>query len=394
MHKIIFIHFHGASIGEAKSNLKVFNELNASKNNLQFVYCFSYTSDRAISALSSLKGRDNVHFINLKEHKTNLAGHIDLICSNYNIEKKVLIIAEKDYYPHLIGYYTKSKSYIINIDAKPPRSILSRILFMIARPYDKYNKIYCDTYNTAGIIESYISSANNKAENIKIVGSLKARRTISHCPNYNSFWVIVYLSMRYEECASLVQIIDYLKRARKPLMHIIIPAYGQDIPSKRNKYNRFFKKISKMLPDIESCDSVGDFNEHIYNHRIGNYIYTKTGDVDSILRYAKVAVVGGTLNNSTLSKGRGHNVYEPLSFAIPTLVGESYINWRNIYNELIDAEILFSGKTNEISQRILELVGSHDFYLNNCMRILNASNLQKGVEASSIIAKDILSMLG
>lgn len=343
------IHFHAASIGETKCALRIINALNVQRYWENKAILFTYTSKYAEAYL--IKEGATFEFchvsrISLRESWCKLG--------ETSYTKKVLVILEKDRINKLIKFYKQNGGIVLNLEAKPPQSLKSAIYEKyIAKSLTKIDRFTCENDEMRSGILSYNCNAK-----VDITGTLKAPDSIGDVKSLQGTRNIVYVSVRNHEVAVLAHIINSLKTVDVPLRHIIIPRYIKSSWLRHKDINSFHKGINKRLRGVIMAGNYAEFTRCIDTIDLGILVYHGLGDVERILNMSHVAVVCGTLCNGIISKSKGHNVYEPLSLNIPTIIGPNYDNWASSIRMLKQEHLIYECGPQEIPTKIKEIIRS------------------------------------
>jgi 3-deoxy-D-manno-octulosonic-acid transferase len=97
------------------------------------------------------------------------------------------------------------------------------------------------------------------------------------------------------------------------------------------------------------CSELGETANHIPGGAI--VLLDTIGDLASMYSVATVAFVGGSL----VAKG-GHNPLEPAQFGIPVVMGESYVNFKEIVGAMRDADAIRIVGREELSGVLVSLL--------------------------------------
>ena len=364
------LHFHAASIGETKCAYKVIQRLSENGEFLKDKHLLlTYTSDYAYMFFK--KANINIDIDIKKLSDIKIAEYLNSIGVNEST-KNILIILEKDRRTCLIDVYEKIGT-IINIEAKPPQSTKSiRYEKYIAKSLNKINLYMCENQQYSSDILKY----NNKA-NILITGTLKMPDIEAEAKTLLGPRNIVYISVRVHEIPVLANIINNLKSIDIPLRHIVIPRYVKSdmLPSKN--YKIFSSVINRYIKNINIVSSNEDLLLNMEKHDVGVFMYNAIGDVETILKNMHVAVVCGSLCDFGMFRSKGHNVYEPLAYNIPTIIGPKYQNWKYAVQNLLDDGLIIECKPNEIAEEVSKLVRSPTEY-NQLSTSISESPILKG----------------
>lgn len=396
------LHFHAASVGEVTCAFRVIKCLSLKGYGSlddKFVL-LTYTSNSVKSLIKEEELKElGKAFIDIKIKKYKKKKIISLLNkkrSENNILKMLLIIMEKDRKLGLLKYYKQHDGRIFNIEAKPPQSQKNKFYEKyISKSLEKIDFFLCESKNYKKDILEYSSKAN-----IAVTGTIKGSiDKIDEISNIDGVVNIAYISVRLHEVTALAKIINNLKEVKSTIRHIIIPRYVEpSIYWPPKDIIRFVAKARKSVGEIIVIKKYDDLSKTLDDIKSGIIIYQKMGDVLGVLNNIHVAVVCGSLCHGIITKSKGHNVFEPLSRNIPTIIGKKHVNWDYTMKEMLEEEILISEDPNKMHAVIKRLLSDSAYY-EEISRCINGSSYleyhrQSTKKASDHIKAFFLNNLG
>lgn len=401
------LHFHAASVGEVTCAFRVIKCLKGNGSLEDKFVLLTYTSNSVESFIKKDKQaeewkeewkeewEDLRKTLDIMErykicNSDRIISKLDKVRKENSIAKMLLIIMEKDRQPGLLKYYEKHGGRIYNFEAKPPQSVINKLYEQyISNSLNRIDFFLCENENYENDILRYIGDNEENKAKIKVTGTIKGSiDKTNKISSIDGVVNIAYISVRPEEITALAKIINELRGVNRTIRHIIIPRYVEpSLAWPPKDINRFVAKIRKKVGTIIVVKEYDELTKTLDDIECGIIIFQEMGEVLNVLNNIHVSVVCGSLCHGS----KGHNVFEPLSRNIPTIIGTEYINWNYTMERMKKEGILISKNPKEIHTEIERLLLDPSHYEGISKKINDSryfkDNLQPTREAADCINK-------
>ncbi|AOA59639.1 3-deoxy-D-manno-octulosonic acid transferase [Acinetobacter larvae] len=173
-----------------------------------------------------------------------------------------------------------------------------------------------------------------------------------------------------EERVLLEALKDYLQQNRHALC-IVVPRHPE-------RFEEVFNQIQQLALTVQRRSLAQPIQADTQV-----YLADSMGELWLWYALSQVAYVGGSLNEP----GGGHNILEPLSLGLATVIGPNYFNFQSIVTEFKQAQaIAIQNNAADIAQSIVQCLEQPEFaaqYQQHAQSVLarNQGSLQRHIQA-------------
>ncbi len=291
-----------------------------------------------------------------------------------------LVIVETELWPNVLHHVEKKGIPIIVVNARMSERSFSRYkkipgLFQLIGP--KLSEVLCHHSQDAqrfiklGLSPHRVSVTGSIKYDLEIPSDAieQGRQLREALFGVRPVWVLA--SSHRGEDEKILRAHEALLKRFPDLLLILVPRHPE-------RFNEVFNLALKS-----GFNTVRRSSEAPVLPEISVYLADSMGEMLTILSMSDICFMGGSLLGKQVG---GHNLLEPAALGIPTIIGPSFANFKEITQELIDAgatEIAESEE--EIIAAVEALLGSEvlrDIRGTNAVRVVaqNRGAISKSIE--------------
>jgi 3-deoxy-D-manno-octulosonic-acid transferase len=273
------------------------------------------------------------------------------------LHPRVLILAETEFWPNLLSSCFRRRIPVVVVNARIsdrswPRYLKFRLLWRpILKPIARImaqSPVDAERLRAIGCNPASVTVAGNLKFDVRAVHEADATRRIKSLSGKSR--IVVAGSTLQGEEAALLEAWPQLLAADPNLVLVLAPRHPER-----------FAAVAALLdqsgiPWVRRSSWPEQPKAPAAPLRPGQIVLLDTiGELASIYSLASVAFVGGSI-----VEAGGHNPLEPAQFAVPVVMGPSYVNFRAITDDLLAHQALRIATREELAAALIELLKNRD----------------------------------
>ena len=334
---------HAVSVGEAKAAAPLFQAMKKSHTNARFIISTT-TETGQDEAKRSMPGAFHYFYLPF-DFSWIIKKVVKKLCPS------VVVLVESEFWYHLLKYAKKSGASVLLVNGKlSERSArrFSKLSFFSKKLFSQFDRLclqsqnHCERFTHIGV----------EPEKLFVTGNLKldqppSQKSLSELDLLKQELgiekedrVIVVGSTHALEETWIISALQKVQKTVPKLKIILVPRHPER-----------FDEVASCLKALDI--SVLRFSERV--HKKGNesvILIDCMGLLTTCYQIAEVAVVGG----SFIDKVGGHNVFEPVQYGVPTILGPSMYSQIELKDMVLSAHAAKQVSISDLPQVVLELL--------------------------------------
>ena len=145
-----------------------------------------------------------------------------------------------------------------------------------------------------------------------------------------------------------------------------------------------FNQVANLIEHQNFTMTRRSQSEEDTPHPIQVYLADTMGEMLILLSASDICFMGGSLIGSKVG---GHNLLEPAALGVPSLIGPSYYNFKDVTHQLLEAKaITICHNAEELARNIIKLLANPDELVMKSQQSLNVVDSNTGAIEKTLIA--------